>query len=350
MVLVFKSLMFKIGIIGLGFAGRRFLRSFEYLRVVEKKDIEVIGLIDINKPKDLLSKKYPFYSNTKSFLSKCTPNVLVVATNDTTHANVFRDLKKLKNIIIFSEKPLVSNYKDCLNLETFFIKNKLFVNYVERSSPIINDLKKFVDTKQVIFEKGSFMWGKNRFFDHRSTMGVYADITHPIDLLCHIMNPKKIKIKVTDYTTCKFTQNNIEQTDTLNIKLVLDSCNIMGQSSYVWSERIRKIILFAVSKKFKNREYQIFLTFDKPLWDCDHIQINEYNTKTFCSKLILDKKYPGKGYISEMTQLNKVLSFVKDILFSGALNKNSVSCDYYQAKRDVQLIEKLKNQSKKLKH
>jgi predicted dehydrogenase len=332
----------KIALIGLGFSGTRFIRCLNYFSE-NNNYIEIIGISDLKKPINKLFNDYPFFSSIEELL-KIDFDVLIVTTNDNTHEDIFREISKLKrNIDVISEKPLVSTLKYCDELDSFFKNRMVFVNYVERFSPIIFKLQNFLHKQNLIFKKGSFLWGKDRFLDSRKTMGIYADITHPLDLLTFILKPTNTSVKVINYTYFPITQFDVPVVDSIDVLIKLDECNIIGHSSFTWLERIRKLILYADDKNNPKIGYQIKLSFDNVLWDYDKIQIVKYNKCNYTKKIIMNTEYPNSNYISKLPELNKVYAFLSTALKCIYEKKRTQKdlCDYNQAKGNLYLLQNI---------
>lgn len=330
--------MKNILLIGYGYAGKRFFKCLEYLK--KDFDFNISGIIEKNKDIDF-PQNVPVFVSIEDYFKKNIADVVVVATNDFTHELIFEKLKVRGNFDIISEKPLVTNIDFYNSLKKFFNSRKICINYVERFSPIVNDLKNFLRKKNIKIERGVFFWGKDRFFDSRPTQGVYADVTHPIDLLVYLFRFRYPSIRINNYTTFDFTISRKDVLDSIDLTLKDKGIYITGHSSFMWSGRKREILLYTHRIKNNNYRYKISLFFDHPHWDYDTIKITRVNTKTLEQKVIFEKKYPEKNYITELDGFNKVLEFLRTSLDFMLQNKKD---ERIATERDAEINLKIINQ------
>ncbi len=339
----------RVLLIGYGFSGRRIYRVLQYLK--RELNFKVVGIIDKNKNLDF-PRRVKFYSTIEHFfINDCNgADIAIIATNDFNHEIVFKKLSKYKNIDIISEKPLVKDIRSYKRLRSFFEERKVYINYVERFSPVLDDLLKFLAKNPIKLTKGIFFWGKDRYFDKRPTQGVYAEITHPLDLLIYLFNFKSPYIKVNSFTKFEFAVNNKLLVDSLDITIKENGLEFKGHSSFTWFVRKREFILYGKSEKNKNLRYQINLRFDNEKWDRDSISINVVNIKKKRRKEILFKNYPNKDYILDLDQLNKIFLFLKmsfiSILKNEPDRKIAVLRD---GQKNLEFIQQIKNQINKRK-
>ena len=330
----------RVGIIGLGFAGKRMLACLDHIRKTAG-DVELAGICDI-KPPPPPGDRVPFYSSVEPLLKNGKPDVVVVATNDQNHEAVFEKLKGTK-IDIISEKPLTSSLESCLALEPILAGRKVFVNYVERLSPIVREALDFLQAHRITLERGTFFWGKNRYADPRPTMGVFSDLTHPLDLLCHMLVPSASTLRVDRCAQSRYGSPPIQRVDSIDLTCMFGTVYFDGHVSFLWDGRDRRIILYGRSTA-TGRRYQILMRFDHPKWDCDALTINSVDAHG-APEQVFSSSHPDEGYISILTERNKVLRFLQDALSAVRSGKKPTTlCDYREAKRNMRELDRVMRQ------
>lgn len=331
-------------IVGYGFSGNRFLTCLNYLKK-ENSQINIVAIVDKNELLGDSLEIIPFYSNIDDAFENNKIDIVIVSTNDSTHEDIFDQLKKY-DVDIITEKPLVSNYDICKKLEPLFQSRKIYINYIERLSPIVNDFKTFINENELKITKGTFFWGKNRYFDPRPTFGVYADITHPLDLVCYMLDFKNPNLSVKNYSRFNYATNDDNLVDSIDIILKENNIIIDGHSSFTWAKRKREITFYAESSN-KDITFQINLNFDNPKWDTDEILINKVNMKNKSKVKVFNRKYESEITHSGLLEHNKMYYFVKQCIESIAYNKNNPNlANYNSAKLNMKLIQQLLNQTK----
>ena len=186
-------------IIGYGSIGKR------HREVLSKMD--GIALIDI-VTKQKLENKVTFLSleevgNLKVY------DYFVIASETNKHFEQLKYLEsKVKNKLIFCEKPLFETIKD-LKIK----KNSVFVGYVLRFHPLLQKLKEFLQSEKVIsvhVNCGQYLptWRSDRDYTNSYSAkkseggGVLLDLSHEIDyvqwLFGKLSEIKSYQMKVSD--------------------------------------------------------------------------------------------------------------------------------------------------------
>ena len=166
--------MLRIGIIGLGYWGKH------YVRIVSKSDrCHLTALCDVFE--DTLNK-YNYinvdkYINYKDMFDSGTIDAVVIVTIASLHEQIIKDALKY-NLKIFVEKPYTLKYKDCQNIDKLLRKeNKLMVGHTYLFNPKINYIKQFIQHSMPIAQTIHFEW---TFYGHHPT-----DTTPAFDLAVH---------------------------------------------------------------------------------------------------------------------------------------------------------------------
>ena len=147
--------MLRIGIIGLGYWGKH------YVRIVSKSDrCHLTALCDVFE--DTLNK-YNYinvdkYINYKDMFDSGTIDAVVIVTIASLHEQIIKDALKY-NLKIFVEKPYTLKYKDCQNIDKLLRKeNKLMVGHTYLFNPKINYIKQFIQHSMPIALTIHFEW------------------------------------------------------------------------------------------------------------------------------------------------------------------------------------------------
>lgn len=175
--------------IGCGIAGSRFLRA---LVTRERKigDIRVTAICDSDptKLKTFNGSNVKIFTNARDMLTSGQYDVIILATNEVSHYDILCEIhkhpKKFKRLLV--EKLLVETLKQANSIAEMFVDNDISIHFVERHSFVIQKLTTWLRGKALKIRRASFFWGKYRLHDHRPTIGVISEISHPIDLVLMI--------------------------------------------------------------------------------------------------------------------------------------------------------------------
>lgn len=303
----------KVLIVGLGYAGTRFLEAF---KSIDNSDIH-ITYVDKKKTREDI----PFFPNITAALSQIKPDVVVVSVTDGDHAEVLLQLKGYKGFII-CEKPLV-NVNDDLSLLTNSLRNisGFCMDMVERYSRTTEFLKSYVKEEKLRLIRANFMWGKDRINDKRATTGVISEIIHPIDLIQWIVDPQtKFDLKNSLGTASDFSVSGNNILDSVFITALMDKAVITGYSSFVNIVRQRTVdfIFSAPNQKL----IYAHMVFDTPCWDIDSLRIWE---RTSCDdKIITDFVTEFPKAPKNLNTIQKLRKLVSDVASFVATEKEPV--------------------------
>ncbi|WP_375610927.1 MULTISPECIES: Gfo/Idh/MocA family oxidoreductase [unclassified Bartonella] len=252
-------------IIGLGYAGNRYLRAFQNARVVGLDDIKLAYHSRGGRCIDL-----PYYASLEQALNEFNPNVIVLSVTDGHHYEIIKKLNNYRGFVI-CEKPLVAHQDDLDTVQLSLKKTAGFcLDMVERYSECSTLLRNFVKTEKLKPLRVNFYWGKDRLYDPRPTTGIGSEIIHPLDLIQWILR-KKILVSTAAGITSDFAVNSKSLLD--SVFLVGNVCHATctGYSSFVNIVRQRTVDFTFVNKN----EELIFahMVFDTPNWDQDYLKI-----------------------------------------------------------------------------
>ncbi|MBG98303.1 hypothetical protein CL659_04210 [bacterium] len=173
-------------------AGNGKMGKLHYSHLIERKDLELVAVIDPNE-KALLSldEKIKKYTDFKNFDEKI--DALIVATPTKYHEKITNHFLK-KNVHILVEKPIAKNMKEAKSM----VKNAkqmnrvLMIGYIERHNPMIKALSKLIKSEEIESIYAS-RWAPRPA--RITSEGVVLDsMIHDIDIVLQLLN-KKVKMK-----------------------------------------------------------------------------------------------------------------------------------------------------------
>lgn len=257
----------KVLIIGLGYAGQRYLRAFHHIAQTTAIPIDIAYVGRHRKPVEL-----PYYPNVHSALEGFAPEVVVVSATDLNHAHLLHELRGYLGFVI-CEKPLVTPNDSLDSLADDLIGLSGFaLDLVERYSAASWQLREWVSEHQWQLVRATFHWGKDRINDYRPTCGVTSEVIHALDLLgwiCPQAGPMELHGVLGGRSD--FSISGSQVLDTVLLTANMGEAQVIGYSSFVNIVRQRTIDF-----SFVDREGQLFharLVFDTPRWDMDQLRI-----------------------------------------------------------------------------
>jgi len=257
----------KVLIIGLGYAGERFRRAFEYAGSQAGVSVSLAYVGRQQKPTALR-----YFDRIDSALQDFNPDIVVVSVNDISHASVLRELAGYQGFVV-CEKPLITPADNLQSVRTELDEVGGFaLNLVERYSDATQALRNWVARHAWRPVRASFHWGKDRINDYRPTCGVTSEAIHALDLLSWIC-PAAGPLSLTDVIGIRsdFSVSGDAILDTVQLNATLGDAPVAGYSSFVSVVRQRTIDF-----TFVDQEDQLIharLTFDTPRWDHDELRI-----------------------------------------------------------------------------
>lgn len=185
-----KMKKLKVGVIGTGHMGCNHVRIY----AEEIGYFELIGVYDNDY---VLAQKVAEQYNTKAFrtMDELLDNTeaVSIAVPSSLHCSIGKIVAE-RGVHALVEKPLALNSRDACELSEEFSKRQLVlqVGHIERFNPVIVELEKIIDSKQIFYIEihryGPFS-GNGRITD----ASVVEDLMiHDIDLACHIFKPLKV--------------------------------------------------------------------------------------------------------------------------------------------------------------
>jgi len=256
-------------IVGLGYAGNRFLRAFLHLDEQGYLD-EPLKLAYVNRTKRKHTLQY--YSSLSEALGAFDPQIVVVSVNDENHADILLQLRGYSGHVV-CEKPLVNANNDLeATFDALSSISGFSFDLIERYSLISTSLKNFIEEKGLKLLRGNFYWGKDRINDRRPTCGATSEIIHALDLMQWLCpNEGHFKLQDVSGVISDYSVSGNDVLDTVAISSRLGNAVVTGYSSFVNIVRQRTLdLVFASSSGELVYAHMIF---DTPNWDEDNLRV-----------------------------------------------------------------------------
>lgn len=260
----------KVLVIGYGSIGIKHCKVLKTIPFID--EIKVI-----TKQKKVPYEKISF---KKRDILKYNPDYIIICNQTFIHFKSLKTLNEiLKNKKILIEKPIFDQ------IYSLKIKNKIYVNYLLRVHPLIEELKKIIDRKNfnfvnIICFSNVEKWRKNIKFSKSYSSskeqggGVTKELSHELDLMNYIFKVKKIVFSMRKKISN--LKGNADDTSVLigktKNKFILISLNYSAKLNY------RKIIVsgenYSLELDLKKNTYKYFN--DKKI-QSKKIKINFFN-------------------------------------------------------------------------
>jgi predicted dehydrogenase len=292
-------------IVGLGYAGTRFLRAFSHIN--KNIDAKINFAYVSRNPK---RSDITYFKDIDMAIKQFNPEIVVVSVNDEFHTNVIKKLNGYTGFVI-CEKPLANTYDDLELLENNLKDISGFcLDVVERYSDATIVLKEYVEQHNLRLVRANFYWGKDRINDHRPTAGVTSEIIHPLDLVQWICAPdSELKLKNIQGVRSDFSISGSDVLDSVAITAYLDKAVVTGYSSFVNIVRKREVDLVFASPQ-KKLVYAT-MVFDTPVWDIDYLRIWEKTPSD--ENIIVDMKTSTNDSDPGLETIRKLIRLVTDV-------------------------------------
>lgn len=271
-------------IVGFGESGRRFLQACRAGSNSRRINVRCVVDIDPGKLDHRSCDDIARSTCLDDVLERQAFDIVFVCTSDRTHFDVFRKLhrhaRRIKRIVC--EKPIAETLEQANAIAAQFENMSIAVNFVERYSPVVSRLRHWIAGNGLCTKRALFNWSKQRINDARPTMGIFSELSHPLDLVLYIAG-----IGVgTDYAVVNaasirsaFTRDRTVVPDSVSMTLdFAGAVLVTGSCSYLWSRRDRRVILYLGARTGPVR-YAAELRFDEPNWDCDGLEIWSLDTE-----------------------------------------------------------------------
>lgn len=257
-------------IVGLGYAGTRFLNAFQSLGTTRSGDeLRVAYSSRRHTREDLV-----FFDNLQAALQQWQPAIVVVSVSDGAHAEILQQLEGYRGFVI-CEKPLVNAHDD---LERVACQLKdvsgFCMDLVERYSEATESLQRHVRENGLSLIRAHFIWGKDRIHDSRPTCGVPSEIIHGLDLIEWVAaSGHELTLSAAIGTRSDFSVSGDDVLDSAAITATLGDSLVSAYSSFVNIERQRTVDFVFASPS--SQLIYARLVFDTPTWDVDSLRIWE---------------------------------------------------------------------------
>lgn len=308
----------RVLVIGAGYAGKRFIKAISHFQHINQGFLELVGVVDIDKKK--LSDVAGWLKTDTSLenaLDAWTPDVAVICVNEYKHYEVLDLLCRSSLKAILCEKPLTRTLEEAADIQAKLQGRFISLNLVERFSPIVEVCRKWLsDHPDVTIRRAEFFWGKHRVRDPRPSIGVCSEAIHPIDLIRLLFGCEGTEVHAAIGVVSDMQAGIDPVMDSVSLLLGDEGTPVIGQSSFAWPERDRRVVAFAGDGK---NIYRIRLQFDNPYWDCDQLVIVKIDPDTGEKEKIFEYENSNKDFPADLSQIYKVFLFVRESLkaFSG---------------------------------
>lgn len=296
-------------LVGHGYAGQRFARAVEAL--IGSAAIPFYHAAVADPCPAMLERALPGwirYCNLDTAIREWQPQIAIVAASEGSHFTILKSLDSSTQCIL-CEKPLTASWNEAASIARVLEDSSLSVNFVERQSLVLRCLRDWLSAN-VMFQpvRVEFFWGKHRMCDPRHTIGVLSEISHPLDLVDYIFGFEEIKVDRILGVSSDFWPGADQALDSLSVVFNTERYRVVGHSSFVWSERWRRIV---ATMSDGHRYRQIVLDFDQPAWDCDSLQIFDIDRVRGQRTLILHQSVTNTDVPPQLLSIYKVSEFVR---------------------------------------
>ncbi len=267
----------KMGVIGLGYWGKKVAR--EYRALLEKGSIDELHIFDIIEDNlESFRRECPdciAHNNLDELLKSDITGFHVCTPNSTHYDIAMRLMENGKNVLL--EKPMAITYKEARKLALFAYNNNLVlaVGHIFRFNNAVRKVKE-------MYEKGEL--GKLWYADLRwSTLMpspkerdvIYDLAPHPIDILNYITSLWPTSVSATGRA---FRRDKYEEVAYVNMEFNGDLI-ARAEVSWIYPDKIRNVGLMG-DKKFISLEAvkQKIRVFDVGTGEWKDIPVEENNT------------------------------------------------------------------------
>ena len=168
----FSVLIVGLGQIGMGYDLHHDVSSQIYTHAnafSQHPDFHLVGAVDPEKKKrDMFELTYhcPSYSDLDVALSEHKPHLVIIAVPTQYHFTILNQvLEKSEPRAVLCEKPLSYNLDKANSMvELCYEKNvSLYVNYMRRSDPAVIEIKRRLDTNEIVTPIKGIAWYSKGF-------------------------------------------------------------------------------------------------------------------------------------------------------------------------------------------
>ncbi|MGW0417600.1 Gfo/Idh/MocA family oxidoreductase [Streptomyces sp. NPDC003015] len=253
----------KILIVGMGYAGSRFLTAFRSL----DQSFRLAYHARHRTREDI-----PYFPTLEGALAEHAPDLVVVAATDSAHADILTRLHGYRGFVL-AEKPLTSPHDD-LDAVTKALNDVqgFALDLVERYSDATEALRTYVHEHGLRLVRAHLTWGKDRINDHRPTVGVTSEVIHSLDLVRYVTGAdESLKVRDALGVTSDFSVSGPEVLDSVALTATLGEAPVTVYSSFTNIVRQRTVDL-----AFRDPQGALVYAscvYDTPVWDADHLRV-----------------------------------------------------------------------------
>lgn len=238
--MMIKNKKIKIGIIGLGYFGKHYLRILHVHPNAELVAVADHSLKSKAKHSFKISSKIQIYSEGKDLISRSDLEAVIIATPAESHYSLAR-LALRKGLHVFVEKPMVTNIHDVKELEKEVKKSKKV--FMIGHQYVYNDYIQYLKNKikKNYFGKITYILAENLYFGPiRKNVGCFLETaTHELSILDYIFGPLK-NVKITGRKVYVLSRK-LEDFAEMKIKLPNNiSATIL--TSWLYPKKTRKMV------------------------------------------------------------------------------------------------------------
>ena len=291
-------------IVGLGYAGTRFLKAFGKASGGRHAEVAYVDLVE----RPVLNQRF---NNVETALREFRPDIAVVSVNDDQHARILEELHGFRGFVV-CEKPLASAGDDLGRVEKAMEQTSGFcLDLIERYSEATMLLKRHVQDQHLRLVRANFYWGKDRIHDRRPTCGVTSEVIHALDLVQHVSGQKEnLEIVGVLGSRSDFSISGNQVLDSVSLAGNLGAGVVTGYSSFVNVTRKREIDFTFASPQGK-LVYAVAV-FDTPAWDIDRLRI--WKRTPAGEEILLDFLAVPDDRDLELKTIRKLVRLVEDVL------------------------------------
>ncbi|WP_316192596.1 MULTISPECIES: Gfo/Idh/MocA family protein [unclassified Bradyrhizobium] len=310
----------RIIVIGLGQSGARFIRACLAVGG-ETIATEIVGGVDVEEENRTKFSRLgvPCYPSIEEASRSVVADVAIVTVPEHHHYGVLLELKrKFPSLVrVMCEKPLAASMAEACHLVQMFTDEEISLNFVERFSPVVNELRQYITAKGRKIARVNCFWGKYRVKDARPALGVvHVELAHPIDLILMLAEvptgaPFEVASVVGSQSNFDIKSSEASQLDTVHVAVTFATgLQVLASTSLLWSRRKRRIEAILMDADGIAAELAV-LEFDNPIWDLDQLEIYDLRAVGGTPKRIHFTDISRGDWPANRLTIGKVCRFVE---------------------------------------
>lgn len=271
-------------VIGAGRAGLRFVKTINYI-AQKQGGINISAVVDreASRLTQFSASGVATYQQLDQAFAKGQYDIIIIAVNEAHHYAIYQYLasNNISYKAIVSEKPFTATAEEAKTVSGWLENKHVYLNFVERYSPLSALLYQWMDENDFQVKRADFAWGKSRINDPRPTIGIMSEISHPLDIilwLIKVNSATRFEVRSCGLINSNISIHNANTWDSIytTFECISDRNTLVsGCSSFVWSQRERRIQIFMGHQGQDCITHEATLVFDNPRWDCDQLEISE---------------------------------------------------------------------------